>query len=58
LVDREKLLRDPKIDVVLFDELNIVLKMNYLDSDIVLADIADRPEMKSVIIKVVVRLNW
>jgi len=35
---------------VLFDELNIVLKMKYLDADKVLADIADRPMMKHVII--------
>jgi len=46
----KQLLADPKIDVVLFDELNIVLKMKYLDSETVLADIANRPEMKHVII--------
>ena len=46
----QRLLNDPTIDVVLFDELNIVLKMRYLDIDNVLADIADRPEMKHVII--------
>ncbi|MBL4638537.1 MAG: cob(I)yrinic acid a,c-diamide adenosyltransferase, partial [Proteobacteria bacterium] len=38
------------IDVVLFDELNIVLKMRYLDADTVLADIANRAKMKHVII--------
>jgi cob(I)alamin adenosyltransferase len=46
----QQLLADPEIDVVLFDELNIVLKMKYLDADKVLADIADRPMMKHVII--------
>jgi len=46
----KKLLQDPKIDVVLFDELNIVLKMRYLDTETVLNDIAQRDEMKHVII--------
>lgn len=46
----KQLIADPEIDVVLFDELNIVLKMNYLDTDKVLADIAERAEMKHVII--------
>jgi cob(I)alamin adenosyltransferase len=44
------LLADPTIDVVLFDELNIVLKMHYLDVESVLNDIAQRPKMKHVII--------
>lgn len=46
----QKLLNDPNIDVVLLDELNIVLKMNYLDTASVLADIAARPDMQHVII--------
>ncbi|OUR63946.1 cob(I)yrinic acid a,c-diamide adenosyltransferase [Methylophaga sp. 42_25_T18] len=46
----KQLIDDPNIDVVLFDELNIVLKMRYLDTDLVLADIAKRAEMKHVII--------
>ncbi len=46
----KKLLQDPSIDVVLFDELNIVLKMKYLDSEQILADIANRPNMQHVII--------
>jgi cob(I)alamin adenosyltransferase len=46
----QRLLADPDIDVVLFDELNIVLKMKYLDADKVLADIANRPAMKHVVI--------
>ncbi|MDH5358163.1 MAG: cob(I)yrinic acid a,c-diamide adenosyltransferase [Gammaproteobacteria bacterium] len=46
----KKLLQDPHIDVVLLDELNIVLKMHYLDINKVLADIAARPAMQHVII--------
>ncbi len=46
----KRLLSDPKIDVVLLDELNIVLKMKYLNTDTVLADIAARPAMQHVII--------
>ncbi len=46
----KKLIADPDIDVVLFDELNIVLKMHYLNIDTVLADIAERDEMKHIII--------
>ena len=44
------MLADPNIGVILLDELNIVLKMQYLDSDSVLADIAARPAMQHVII--------
>ena len=44
------MLADPNICVILLDELNIVLKMQYLDSDTVLADIAARPAMQHVII--------
>jgi len=46
----QKLLQDPNIDIVLLDELNIVLKMDYLNSEKVLADIANRPIMQHVII--------
>jgi len=46
----KRLLSDPTIDVVLLDELNIVLKMKYLDIDTVIADLANRPEMQHVII--------
>lgn len=46
----KRLLSDPTIDVVLLDELNIVLKMNYLNIDEVLADIAARPAMQHVIV--------
>lgn len=46
----KRLLSDPNIDVVLLDELNIVLKMKYLDIDTVIADLANRPDMQHVII--------
>lgn len=46
----KQLLTDTKIDIVLFDELNIVLKMHYLDTENVLADLAKRPAMQHVII--------
>ncbi len=46
----QKLLQDPNIDIVLLDELNIVLKMKYLDTETVLTDIANRPAMQHVII--------
>ena len=46
----KRLLSDPTIDVVLLDELNIVLKMKYLDIDTIIADLANRPDMQHVII--------
>jgi cob(I)alamin adenosyltransferase len=46
----KQLLNDSNIDVVLFDELNIVLKMHYLDVKKVLNDVASRQKMKHVII--------
>lgn len=44
------MLQDDSINVVLLDELNIVLKMKYLDADKVIADLAARPAMQHVII--------
>ena len=44
------MLQDESINVVLLDELNIVLKMKYLDTDKVIADLAARPAMQHVII--------
>ncbi|AFI85052.1 cob(I)yrinic acid a,c-diamide adenosyltransferase [Methylophaga nitratireducenticrescens] len=44
------MLRDESINVVLLDELNIVLKMKYLDADKVIDDLAARPAMQHVII--------
>ena len=46
----KQLLQDPAVQVVLLDELNIVLKMHYLDIEMVLSDIANRPAMQHVII--------
>jgi len=46
----KRLLSDPTIDAVLLDELNIVLKMKYLDIDTVITDLANRPDMQHVII--------
>lgn len=46
----KQLLNDPDIDVVLLDELNIVLKMNYLSAETVLKDLSQRPIMQHVII--------
>jgi cob(I)alamin adenosyltransferase len=46
----KKLLQDPTVHVILLDELNIVLKMNYLNTEIVLKDIASRPPMQHVIV--------
>lgn len=43
-------LSDPAIGLVLFDELNIALKYNYLDVDTVIADLLDRPDMQHVVI--------
>jgi cob(I)alamin adenosyltransferase len=38
-----RMLRDPAIGLVLFDELNIALKLHYLDVDTVIADLRARP---------------
>ncbi|SHH73249.1 cob(I)yrinic acid a,c-diamide adenosyltransferase [Massilia sp. CF038] len=43
-------LADPSIGLVLFDELNIALKYKYLDVDVVIADLLDRPDMQHVVI--------
>lgn len=43
-------LRDPAVGMVLLDELNIALKYRYLDVDVVIADLLDRPTMQHVII--------
>ncbi|WP_223819799.1 cob(I)yrinic acid a,c-diamide adenosyltransferase [Cupriavidus cauae] len=44
------LLRDPSIGLVLLDELNIALKLHYLDVDTVIADLRARPPMQHVVI--------
>ncbi|WP_354682110.1 cob(I)yrinic acid a,c-diamide adenosyltransferase [Cupriavidus necator] len=44
------MLRDPAIGLVLLDELNIALKLHYLDVEQVIADLRARPPMQHVII--------
>ncbi|WP_066731959.1 cob(I)yrinic acid a,c-diamide adenosyltransferase [Cupriavidus sp. D384] len=44
------MLRDPSIGLVLFDELNIALKLHYLDVETVIADLQARPAMQHVVI--------
>ena len=41
---------DPKYDMVLLDELNIVLRYGYLDLDEVVEFLSNRPEMLHVIV--------
>ena len=48
--EAKKLLRDEGIGLVLLDELNIALKLRYLDLPTVLADIAARPAAQHVVI--------
>lgn len=43
-------LNDPSIGVIVLDELNIVLKYQYLDLDTVLDDLLARPPMQHVVI--------
>ncbi|MCY1230692.1 Cob(I)yrinic acid a,c-diamide adenosyltransferase [compost metagenome] len=44
------MLRDPAVGLVLLDELNIALKLHYLDVDRVIADLRARPPMQHVVI--------
>lgn len=46
----KQFLADEQYDLILLDELNIVLRMHYLDTTQVLADLAQRPFMQHVII--------
>jgi len=46
----KRMIADPSYDMVLADELNIVLRYDYLPLDEVLAVLAARPEMKHVIV--------
>jgi len=43
-------LRDPSYGMVVLDELNIALKYKYLDVDVVIADLLDRPPMQHAIV--------
>jgi cob(I)alamin adenosyltransferase len=45
-----KMLEDPRFDLVILDELNIVLKYHYLPLDEVLDTLKKRPPMQHVII--------
>ncbi|MDP3747102.1 MAG: cob(I)yrinic acid a,c-diamide adenosyltransferase [Phenylobacterium sp.] len=45
-----EMLADPALDLVLFDELNIALRYDYLDIDQVVADLEARPRDKHVVI--------
>lgn len=44
------MLRDPNINLVLFDELNIALKLGYLEVAMVITDLQQRPPMQHVVI--------
>ena len=46
----QEMLRDESIGLVLFDELNIALKLRYLDVNQVVADLQKRPPMQHVVI--------
>lgn len=45
-----RMLQDPSIGLVLLDELNIALKLHYLDVERVIADLRARPPMQHVVI--------
>jgi cob(I)alamin adenosyltransferase len=45
-----RMIADPSYDMIILDELNIVLKYQYLDSDEVLAAFAHRPEMQHIVV--------
>ncbi|WP_309646162.1 cob(I)yrinic acid a,c-diamide adenosyltransferase [Phenylobacterium sp.] len=45
-----EMLADPALDLVLFDELNIALRYDYLDIDQVVTDLQARPRDKHVVI--------
>lgn len=46
----QKMLRDPKIDLVIIDELTYPLNYGWLDMDSVLEDLKNRPFMQHVVI--------
>jgi cob(I)alamin adenosyltransferase len=46
----KEFLADPKVGLVVFDELNIALKYKYLDVETVINDLLARPEMQHVVI--------
>ena len=46
----EKMLQDPKLDLVILDELTYMLAYKYLDEERVLSAIRDRPREQSVVV--------
>ena len=46
----KSMLRNPEFDLIVLDELNIVLSMEYLDVEKVLEDQSSRPDRQHVII--------
>jgi len=48
--EAKRMLNDDSYDLILLDELNIVLKYQYIDIDEVINDLQSRPEMQHVVI--------
>ena len=48
--EAKRMLNDDSYDLILLDELNIVLKYQYLDIENVIKDLQSRPEMQHVVI--------
>jgi len=48
--EARRMIADPSYDMVILDELNIVLKYQYLDLEQVLATFASRPEMLHIVV--------
>ena len=46
----KRMLNDASYDLVIFDELTYILTYKYLDSDAVMHDIKNRPEMQHVVV--------
>lgn len=45
-----KMLTDPSFDLVILDELTYLLSYDYLDKDVVLNTLSERPEMQHVVV--------
>ncbi|BCN93196.1 cob(I)yrinic acid a,c-diamide adenosyltransferase [Thiomicrorhabdus immobilis] len=45
-----KMLQDPSYDLVVLDELTYLLSYDYLDKDVVLNTLSERPEMQHVVV--------
>ena len=48
--EAKRMLNDHHYDLILLDELNIVLKYQYIDIEDVISDLQNRPEMQHVVI--------